>query len=249
MSASDFDFVDIHAFTDDVLLFKGVKRKRAVMEEDTPESPARPLTLFNFQPRTPGARSRTQSAPHLVAARSERRPASHVRSYSFHRGHGLRVKALALSTADEDDEDDDHAQEEERPAKKPRISDVEPTPIPASRPATPEPVPAAVSRPSRVRPSRTYEERQLEVSNQIASKAKAKAVKNQSTASKAAGPSSANITGGKKTTTRSTSRKLKVEMVEEAVKKDAIKSRAAGRVTRAKAKAQIEGNDGSPSRM
>ncbi|KAG8868082.1 hypothetical protein FRB97_002717 [Tulasnella sp. 331] len=157
----------------------GVKRKRAVTEgeSESDASPIAPIVAFDLQPRTPGVHRRIHSAPQILldASSVDRyRPLIPARSRSYHRNHGPVGRAPSLETVDEVDETDDEVQEEERPAKRPRTSDVAP-PVSGATKAVAAPVTATATAtvaqsPRRARPSQTYEQRQLALSHKIAGK-------------------------------------------------------------------------------
>ncbi|KAG8873116.1 hypothetical protein FRB97_007005 [Tulasnella sp. 331] len=209
----------------------GAKRKRAVTEGGASEAPTQPIIPFDFQPRTPGTHSRTESAPLLGASGVNRRRVIPARSRSYQRMHRTIGRApTPPSAADENDEDEDGVREPERPVKRLRVGVVRPVASGSGGATTLEAAPAAVSRCSRVRPSRTYKERELEISKQITSSQTS--AKKESTASNANGSprpvtaakAPANTSRSKKTAARSTSRKVKVEFVEEAMKRETMKS-------------------------
>ncbi|KAG8843285.1 hypothetical protein FRB96_004200 [Tulasnella sp. 330] len=209
----------------------GAKRKRTVTEGSAFEAPTQAIIPFDFQPRTPGTHSRTESAPLLGASSVNRRRVIPASSHSYQRIHGTIGRApTPPSAAYENDEDEDDVKEPERPIKRLRVGVVGPVAGGSGRATTLEAAPAAASRRSRVRPSRTYKERELEISKQITS-SQTSANKKLTESNAHGSPrlatgamAPANASRNKKAAARSTSRKVKVELVEEAIEKEAIKS-------------------------
>ncbi|KAG8864680.1 hypothetical protein FRB97_005001 [Tulasnella sp. 331] len=209
----------------------GAKRKRAVTEGSAFEAPTQAIIPFDFRPRTPGTHSRTESAPLLGVSSVNCRRVIPARSHSYQRMHGTIGRApTPPSAADENDENEDDVKEPERPVKRLRVDVVGPIPSGSGGATTLEAAPAATSRRSRVRPSRTYKERELEILKQITSSQTS--AKKELTESSAHGSprlatgekAPANASRNKRTAARSISRKVKVELVEEAIEKEAIKS-------------------------
>ncbi|KAG8882713.1 hypothetical protein FRB97_007853 [Tulasnella sp. 331] len=124
----------------------GVKHKHPVTEgeSESDTSPIAPIVAFDLQPRTPDCRP-------LIPSRFQ----------SYYRNHGLVGRAPSLDTVDVDEEE---VQKEERPAKRPRTSDVAP-PISGATKAVATPVASTATiaqAPPRAQPSQTYEQLQLD---------------------------------------------------------------------------------------
>lgn len=205
--------------TNNHVSLKGAKRKRSVTEGIGSEAPAEPVIAFDLRPRTPGTRRlRVQSAPLVAACKVEGR--SHVTlttaELSFLRMHGPIARGSALPTIVENDDDDDDVAEEERPAKRPRTSNASPAPRDAA--------PTIASRPAR-KPSKTHVECQLKWSRKITSNHPS--VNSQSTLTSTAADRTTptKTSGGKAKAPSFSSRKVKLEEVENAGKKEALKAK------------------------